>query len=649
MRYFSPLLLALPLCGLAAVPAPERAVTDPKSLASTANAEVRPVPVADLFFTRGNLGATWAPDGREVVLSTNFTGRYNLWKVDAAGGWPIQLTQSDDRQSGAAWSPDGRWIAFHSDRGGGEIYDLFAVPAQGGTVINLTASDDVSESSPHWSPDGKMLAFEHKPKTASVTNIALLDWSTRKPRALTHEKTPDHLWQLVTWSSDGRYIYANRGNAGFTDSSVWRIEVASGKAEELTAHKGEALITLGGVAPDGKLLALTSNVRTGHNQAALYDLTKRDYRWLDSSAWDTEAGEFSPDGRRVAWTLNADGREDVFLYDVASGKSAKAELPAGVSFPLGDGRIFSPDGRMLVVHTASNAPADYWIVGVDGKAMQLTRSSLASLDPNTLPSSQLVHYRSADGTVISAFVWLPTNLKRDGSAPGVVIPHGGPTGQTFDTFSRTALALASRGYVCIAPNVRGSTGYGIAFQKANYQDLGGADLQDEVYAAKFIAATGYVDAKKIGITGGSYGGYMTLMALAKTPDVWAAGVEQYGIISWLTMFEHEDPFLQQYEKSLLGDPVKDKKVYEAASPITFIKQTRAPMLVLQGDNDIRVPKEEAEQVVASIKAQGGTVDAHYYAGEGHGFAKRENQIDALERTVAWFDRYLKGDVSAKQP
>jgi len=204
------------------------------------------------------------------------------------------------------------------------------------------------------------------------------------------------------------------------------------------------------------------------------------------------------------------------------------------------------------------------------------------------------------------------------------------------------VALATRGYICIAPNVRGSTGYGMAFQQANVKDLGGGDLQDEIYGVKFLEATGYVDPKKIGITGGSYGGYMTLMAIGKAPDVWAAAVEEYGIINWLTMLQHEDPFLQQYEKSLLGDPEKDRAIYDADSPLTYIKNAKAPLLVLQGDNDIRVPKEEAEQVVKILQDSGKTVDAHYYPNEGHGFAKRENQIDAIRRTIDWFDRYLKG-------
>ncbi|QBB72003.1 S9 family peptidase [Pseudolysobacter antarcticus] len=645
MRYFSLLLLVPPLCALAAVPAPERAFTDPHSLTSLANPQAGPVPIADLFFARGNAGAAWSPDGKQVVVSTNLTGRYNLWRVSAAGSWPIQLAQSDDSQTGAVWSPDGKWIAFQSDHGGGEIFDLYAVPANGGAVVDLTNSDDISEASARWSADGKSLAFERKPKTATATDIAVFDWATRKVRELTHEATADHLWQLVEWSNDGHFIYANRINADFTDASAWRIDFATAKAEELTPHKGHALIGVSAVSPDGKWLALTSNARSGRNEAALFDIAKRNYRWLEPSPWETESGEFSPDGKQLSWKLNADGRTDIFLYNIANGKSEKVDLPSGLN--TADGRSFASDGRLLLKHQASNTPSAYWIVGHDGKATQLTYSALASLDSAALPTAQLVHYKSFDGTLISAFVWLPFNLARDAHAPGVVLPHGGPPDQTVDSFNRTATALASRGYVCIAPNVRGSTGYGMAFQQANLKDLGGGDLQDEVYAAKFLIASGYVDAQKIGMTGGSYGGYMTLMALAKTPDVWAAGVEQYGIISWFTMSEHSDPALSQVLKLLLGDPVKDKKIYDATSPITFIKQIRSPMLVLQGENDIRVPKEEAEQVVARIKAQGGTVDVHYYADEGHGFDKRENLIDALQRTVAWFDRYLKGNTIAK--
>lgn len=651
MRWLAVALVFVSAPLLAAVPAPERALTDPASIQSTRNPAAHPVPIHDLFFTHGIASAAWSPDGREVVISTNTTGRFNLWKVPAAGGAPVQMTRSDDREYGATWSPDGKWIVYESDQGGNEQFRLYAVPANGGKPVELTPKPDVSNTGALFSPNGEQVAFNIKPKTAPATDIALLDWKTHAIRRLTHEASKDHLWQVVAWSHDGRSVYANRINAGFTDASVWRIDLATGKATELTPHQGQVLIMASAVSPDGRWLAVASNAASGTNRAALYDVAKHDYRWLTKDPWESFAGKFSPDGKQVLYLINADGRSGIYLYDIADGQSRKLDLPDGLNTPAGNPTSFSGDGsRLLVSHQSSSEPADYWIYPVAGGApRQLTHSALPSIQPDALPRSQLVHYKSFDGTVISAFLWMPANLKRDGAAPGVVLPHGGPTGQTVDSFNRTALALASRGYVAIAPNVRGSTGYGMAFQKANIKDLGGGDLQDEVYAAKFLAATGYVNPKKIGITGGSYGGYMTLMAIGKTPDAWAAAVEEYGIINWMTMLQHEDPFLRQYEMSLLGDPVKDRKIYEADSPITYIKDAKAPLLVLQGANDIRVPKEEAEQVVSILKGADRTVEAHYYPNEGHGFTKRENQIDALQRTVAWFDRYLKNQPNAGNP
>jgi dipeptidyl aminopeptidase/acylaminoacyl peptidase len=275
----------------------------------------------------------------------------------------------------------------------------------------------------------------------------------------------------------------------------------------------------------------------------------------------------------------------------------------------------------------------------------LTHLAMASLAPEHLPKSRIVTFRSFDGTLVSAVVTMPFNLKRDGGNPAVVMPHGGPTGQTNDGFSRYATALASRGYVVIQPNPRGSTGYGLAFQKANYQDLGGGDLKDELAAKQFLVDSGYVDGKRVGIAGGSYGGFMTLMAIGRAPDEFAAAVDLFGIIDWRTMWQHEDALLQAYQKSLLGTPTDAPKVYDATSPLTYIEAAKAPLLVQQGENDIRVPAGQARQVVDALKKKGNTVDAVFYPAEGHGFLKRENQQDSMKRMVEWFDKYLK---SAKQ-
>ena len=620
-----------------------RPITDPKSISSEANPGAGAVPIDVLYFTRTVSGPAWSPDGKEVAFTTNLTGRANLWKVSSSGGWPIQLSQSDDRQVGATWSHDGKWIVYQSDRGGNETYDLYAVPSGGGAAVNLTNTPEISETGVIFSPDGRELLVSYKPKTSPIRDVAVMDWGTHAVRQLTNETAKDHMWLAAAWSPDGKAVYAGRVNAGFTDADIYRIDVASGATEKLTEHQGNVRFSASAVSPDGRTLLITSNEKGGYDNVALLDVASKKITWVTDLQWEAAAGDFSPDGKSFTYEVNEDGRADVYLADTATRKGQKLALAEGLNgLPQGS-QAYAPGGKeLLVSHQSSNQPNDYWIYDLGSqKARQLSYSAIASLDPRRLPQSHLVHYKSFDGKIISAFLWVPFNLKRDGSNPAIVLPHGGPTGQTLDTFNRTALALASRGYICIAPNVRGSTGYGLAFQKANYQDLGGGDLQDEVYATRFLVGTGYVDAKKIGITGGSYGGYMTLMAIGKTPDLWAAAVELYGIIDWYTMLQHEDPFLQEYEKSLLGDPVKDRAVYEAASPIKFIRQAKAPLLALQGENDIRVPKEEAEQVVKILKEEGRTVDVHYYPQEGHGFAKRENQVDSIRRTVEWFDKYLK--------
>ena len=620
---------------------PPRALTDPASVTSPVSASAAPVPIAALFDVHGGMDAAWTPDGGAVVFSSNLSGRYNLWTIPAAGGEPKWLTQSDDRQSTIAITPDGRAI-FESDHAGNEMYDLYAVPLSGGAAVNLTQTPEATETDTAVSPDGRTIAFAHRLKTEASSNIAVMDLASGKARLLTHEAAADSAWNLVGFTAGGATIIADRGDFGDTRSTVYAIDAASGRATALTPASNFVEATA--VSRDGAHIAVTFEVG-GARQAGLLDAATGKVTPLKPDAWEQSAGDFSPDGGVLIFSSNVDGRRTLFAYDVKRGTTRALPLPPGVNSEASYTRQgFSPDGsKLLVTHQSGNASAEFWVVDMAAwTSAPLTRFGSAALSPDRLPPSQLVHYKSADGTVISAFMWVPFNLKRDGGAPGIVYPHGGPTGQTIDRFDRTALALASRGYVVIAPNPRGSTGYGREFEQANRRDLGGGDLEDEVAAKRFMVATGYVDAKRVGITGGSYGGYMTLMAVAKTPKEWAAGVEEYGIIDWAHMYVTEAPTLQSYQRGLMGQPDTDAAVYKASSPMTYIDQERAPLLVLQGDNDIRVPRTQAEQVVAALKANGRTVDAHFYAGEGHGFAKQENQIDSLTRLVDWFDKYLKG-------
>ena len=472
-----------------------------------------------------------------------------------------------------------------------------------------------------------------------------MDFATRRVRQLTHEPAKDHQWGIAAFSHDGKFILAGRGNESGTETEAWLIDVASGAQTRLTPpqeHNSPA-----DISSDGRYVALTTQTASGVSHAALLDLRDKSIHILKPSPWSQSANYFSPDGRTLLFESSIDGRTAFTEYDVASGKLKPLSLADGFNDRASDRNGFSPDGsRILVAHQASNTPFDFWTVDAKtGAATQLTRLGLASIDPARLPKAQIVHYKSFDGTVISAFLWIPFNLARDGKASAVVLPHGGPSSQYVERFDPTAVALASRGFVVIAPNVRGSTGYGRAFEQANHMDLGGGDLKDEIAGRQFLIDTGYVDPRRVGMTGGSYGGFMTLMALAKTPKLWAAGVDEFGIIDWSAIWAHTDLPDRQYLESYPGEPTKNPKAYAASSPLTYIKDEVAPLLVLQGENDTTVTKDQAEKAIDVMKKNGRTVEAHFYPQEGHGFFKREDQIDALQRTVAWFEKYLKHSAS----
>lgn len=625
--------------------APERALTEARSLMSERRPDAQPISIADLYFLRSSGYATWTPDGRDIVMATDLTGRSNLWRTSSTGGFPQQLQQSEDKVAYPAVSPDGKTVLYASDVGGREIYDVFSVPFDGGPQINLTASQDASEVGPFiFSRDGRTVAMQRRMAAKGSTDIALLTLAGRTLRNLTGEEGAGISWSTIAFTPDGKSVIANRQNRTSTEANIWLIDIATGTKRRLieTAKSFDIGIAL---SPDGRLLSATSENEAGIRQAVLIDIATGAHTAMSPSSWPQEGGAISPDGKTALALTNVDGSDEVTLYDIARRTVRKLDLPRGTNSGYsGALPAFSPDGRRLLFpNSSASAPFDYWTFDlVTGKAARMTNLGLAGVKADALPRSRTVTYKSADGTPVSAVLWMPYNLERDGSAPVVVMAHGGPSGQTMNRFNPTAVALASRGYIVIAPNVRGSTGYGRAFQEANRRDLGGRDLEDEAWAAKFLVASGYADPKKLGITGGSYGGFMTLMAVSRMPDFWAAGVAGYGIVNWRSMWERGSPALLEYQRGLIGDPAIDKDVYDRTSPLSYFSQVKAPLLVLQGENDIRVPKGEAEQVVDILTKAGKTVDVRYYPEEGHGFQKRENQIDALQRTVDWFDRHLSG-------
>ncbi len=613
---------------------PPKAETDPQNVIAKMRPDLTTYSLDRFFLSRQIGGSSWSGDGKQVVVVSNLTGRHNLWVVQATGGWPQQLTVSEQRQANPAWSPDGKWIAYQSDYDGNEQWDLFMVSPQNGEIAQLTRSPEIAESNPVWSPDGRRLAFLIKPQTSPSHEVAFMDVLSRKTTALTHD-TPKGLSNFhAIWSHDGKWIAYTQANAKGDDANVFLVEVATGKSENLTAHEGAKSFRADSFSPDGKQLLVTSDAENGFPNVALLDVATKKLDWLTHEKWEVRAGDFAPDGKSLTWTANTDGVVDVYRYDVATRKAERLPFPTGVNGLAGSDTAFSKDGtHLLYAHEGPEAPEDIWSYSFTTKqSTQLTHSMSAALDPKDMVTPYLVHYPSRDGKyTISAWAYMPYNIGRNNTFPAIVWIHGGPAGQTMDGFNPFMQYILNQGYMVIAPNYRGSTGYGKDFEHANYMDMGGGDLEDNLAATDFILKTGYVDPKKLIVMGRSYGGYMTMMAVTKAPEKWAAGVAIVPFVNWFTEVQNEDPSLQESDKATMGDAVTNKALWQDRSPINFVDKIQAPLILIAGENDPRCPKTEAQQVADAIKKRGGTVQLKIYEDEGHAFGKWEDVIDHFKR------------------
>jgi len=620
---------------LAAVPLfAQQPITDPTKLQSKTIENMQSFSIEKLYTTRNIGGTTWSPDGKQVAFVSNITGRNNLWLVPAVGGWPTQLTISEQRQMQPTWSPDGLWIAYVSDHDGDEMWDVFLVSPNGGDVVNLTTSKEIAEEEPAWSPDGRFIAYTAKPRTGSSFEIELMEIATRHVRHLT-QNTPKELSNhRPIFSRDGKFLVYTQSNAAGKDSNVFLLNPASGVSTNLTPHDGERINRAADISPDGKKVLITSNAKNRYQNVGLLDIATKKIDWLTSDTWEINAGTFSPQGHSLTWQANVDGNSEIYLYDIDRQHAEALPLSTGVNSLGGNPAAYSGDGsRLLYSHNGATAPSDIWVYDFATKqSLQVTHSLIAGIRSADMVEPYLVHYPSRDGKwTISALAYVPNNIPRNGKFPAIVYIHGGPSSQTTNSFNRFIQYIVNQGYLVIAPNYRGSTGFGKEFNDGNRGDAGGGELNDVLDAAEWIQKSGFVDPKKLVAMGGSYGGYLTMMAVTKAPQMWAAGVAIVPFVNWFTEIANEDPVLRQYDIATMGDPEKNKALYTDRSPIFFVDQITAPLLLIAGGNDPRCPKSEAQQVADAIKKRGGIAQLKIFENEGHQFSHVENQIDAYQR------------------
>lgn len=531
---------------------------------------------------------SWSPDGRFLLYLSGAAGSTNLWTVPAAGGAPRQLTRGPGKEAAPRWSPDGRQIAYVTDRDGFDQVAVIEVGADGRAIgwPRPVVRAEVDCRDPQWSPDGQLIAFValEGMDSHAILTVAVATGEIRRLYA-----PADAMASAPRWAPDGAQLLCVSDATGF--ANLWLVDAASGAAAPLT----------------------------------------RDPEEKGAPAW-------SPDGRSVACTFNRQGYVGVAMVDVTSSALREVVAPTGVAAEP----AFAPDGsRLLYLGSDHRQSPELCVQPLDGgQVQQLTRSGPRALVDACAVAPELVEYASTDGLTIPAFLYKPLQAAGGGRFPLIIYPHGGPTAQHNAGWYPWLQYFISKGYGVLAPNFRGSTGYGRAFELANREEWGKKDLDDVLQGGAFAGMLDWVDPARIGIFGGSYGGYHALLALSKAPGLFCCGVDFYGVSNRFTSWRDTDRIGKRNIQRKLGRPNGNVALYKEASPLFYAEAIAEPLLIMHGEDDPRVPFGQSVEMVEALRRRGFPVQFHAYPGEGHGFLKPEHLKDIYTKVEQFFALYL---------
>jgi dipeptidyl aminopeptidase/acylaminoacyl peptidase len=576
---------------------------------------------------RGAWGAVWSPDGRRVAFITEITGVPQVWEVAAEGdSWPEQLTFHEERISYAAYSPKGDEILFGMDAGGNERSQLFLL--DDGEVKDLTSAPEAIHYPGGFSPDGRRIAYTATRRNGTDFDVFVQDLPEGEPQTV-WEVSGYHT--VAEWAADGNALIISRHHSN-VNNDLYLLDLRSGEATLLTPHEGDARFSGANATPDGASVYLATDRDGEFLRLARLDLATLALEYLTPDDRDVEEVELSGDGRYLVASRNVDGYSDVLLFNGRGRRMPDPQIPEGIV----GGFEFSPDsGRLAFTLTAPERNPDVWVLDLAvGEAQRLTRSSTAGIPPRTFRKPRVVRYTSFDGREIPALFHEPESA----NAPVIVNVHGGPESQARPAFAPVTQYLLGRGYAVFFPNVRGSTGYGKAYTHLDDVELRMDSVRDLAHAAYWLRERGH---ERIGVMGGSYGGFMVLAALTEYPDLWTAGVDIVGIANLVTFLENTGSYRRSLREPEYGSLERDREFLESISPIHKAENITAPLMVVHGKNDPRVPVGEAEQIVDRVQRNGGTVEYLLYEDEGHGLARLKNRLDAYPKIAAFLDRHLQ--------
>jgi prolyl oligopeptidase len=605
---------------------------------------------APTFYDTTTLRAVaFSPSGDALLFTSDASGIFNAYSISPEGGAATQLTDSTtDAITGISFFPSDRRLVYQKDQGGNELVHVY-VRELDGRVVDLTPGEKLKARFVMWSGDDRSMLIatnERDPQFFDLYRYAVDGYA----RALVFENKGG--FDLDGMSLDGRWLAMTKvKNNSDNDVFVWDATKPDEPPRNVTQHKGDVSHGATAFSADSREIFYTTN-EDGEFMALMGErLDTHARRLVYSTQWDVESVECTRDGRYLALTINADARTEVVVQDVATGK--KVDLPDLGQLDI-QGLDMSRDGRrMACLAWSDTSPANVFVIDLAQRSLRRLTSSLnPAIDERVLVQSAVVRFKSYDGVAVPSLLYRPHGSSSADPAPALLWIHGGPGGQSRTGYNPMIQHLVNHGIAVLAVNNRGSSGYGKTFHHMDDKKHGDADLDDCVWAKKWLGEQAWCAGDRVGILGGSYGGYMVLAALAFRPEVFSLGIDLFGVSNWLRTLESIPAWWASFRDSLyaeIGDPVADRERLTKQSPLFHADQIRRPLLVVQGANDPRVLKVESDEIVAACQKNNVPVEYLLFPDEGHGFQRKANRIAASEAFLSFAQRYLFAPRPASLP
>lgn len=598
--------------------------------------------------TTAMFGASFAPDERSILVTDDQTGVFNAYEIPVAGGEARPVTHSStDGIFTVGYLPHERRLLYLEGSGGNENDHLYLLDSTG-TARDLTPGDSLKAVFVGWAGDDSSFYYATNRRDRRYFDVFEMGYATLEPRLVFQDTVG---YQVGAISPDRRWMALIRPITT-QNSDMYLRDMQSGELKLLSPHTGSVQYAPQTFSPDGKYLYYTTDEGSEFSWLARYELATGQRVTVERPNWDVEFAAFSKHGKYLVVGINADAQSEIHVYETAVHQQVKrVKLP---SVPMGElrGVQIAPSERLMAFYVnGSRAPSNLYLLDLGtGSLRRLTQNLSAAIDPANLVEAQVVRFPSYDRRAIPSILYRPLGLGAGDRVPAVLWIHGGPGGQTRVGYSAFLQYLANHGYVVLGVNNRGSGGYGKSFDKLDDRKHGEADLDDLVWAKRYLATLGYVDTSRVAVAGGSYGGYLTLAAVTFRPEVFAAGVDFFGISNWVRTIRSIPAWWESFRTALyaeMGDPnsADSVRMYRI-SPLFHADAIRKPILVLQGANDPRVLKVESDQIVDAVRKRGGVAEYVVFPDEGHGFIKKENNIKAYRTALEFLDHHVKGTTTA---